>query len=290
MKKLILTVLTVLTCGAAYALPVGNPSEASLFTNGFFWDESCVDPCDPCFGWLDSFSMRVGFYGDYVFNRNLEVHRNDTDEGDIDRTSLYTNAGYIALNFCDWIDVFTSLGATSISMRTPAGVFTASNNIMMDLNFDTSFSWSIGGRATIWDCDNFSIGVEGQYFQTNTTLDNIMLYSTGNTSYFNDNNRVGYQEWQVALGASYRFENCANFAFIPYAAVSWSGGNFYLNDISFNTSSAPSVSYTLRNTQPEALWGYAIGMTATLCDMVGVTVEGRFASEKAVYVNGQMRF
>src|SRR5437660_1058012 len=126
MKKLVFSVLTILTCGAAYALPLGNPSEASLFLHGAWWDDcgaTSYDPCDPCFSWCDALSFRIGFYGDYVFNRHLEVRRG-TDEGArIDHTGLFTNAGYLAFNFMDRIDIFGTLGATSLDIRTNGSVF-----------------------------------------------------------------------------------------------------------------------------------------------------------------------
>ncbi len=58
MKKLVVTVLTLLTGGAAYALPVGNPYEASLYLNGAWWDNYYCDPCYLCFSWNESWSFK----------------------------------------------------------------------------------------------------------------------------------------------------------------------------------------------------------------------------------------
>jgi len=284
--------LTLLSCGAAYALPVGNPSEASLFGNGVCWETSCCDPCDPCFSWCDAWSVRIGFAGDYVFNRNMELRNNNDNGADIDTTEIYTNAGYIALNICDRLDIFSRLGATNLHITTDALSWGAPNSLQSELAFQTYFSWSIGARATLWECNCFSFGVEGEYFQTSPDFDYFLQYDSGAFTYFNDNNNATYKEWQVGLGASYRFEtSCPTLALVPYAAVKWAGSRLDIDSFRFDTDiSSKAETLTLNDLESNKLWGYAVGVSFTLCDMVGVTVEGRFADEKAVYVNGQFRF
>lgn len=293
MKKLVVTMLTLLTCGAAYALPIGNPSEASLFLNGVWCDSYCCDPCDPCFSWCDAWSIRIGFYGDYVFNRHLEICNHEHNCGaDIDDTEIYTSAGYLAFNICDRVDVFATLGATDIHIKTDASAWTAIISEQSEIAFETRFSWSVGARATLWECDCFAVGVEGQYFQTNPDIDYFLRYSDGSFTYFNDNNETRYSEWQVGLGIAYRFAtSCPTIAMVPYAGVKWAWSRFDLDDFTFTLGTGTGErTFTFRDLEAKKLWGYAVGMSLTLCDMIGVTVEGRWADEKAVYVNGQFRF
>ncbi len=297
MKKLSLTVLTLLTCGSAYALPVGNPSEASLYVNGIWCETSCCDPCDPCFNWLDSWSFRLGFAGEYVFNRHMEVDHHSG--GVIDTTTLYSNAGYLALNFCDRFDIFSRLGVSKLHIRTDARSWGSTISQESELGFETQFSWSIGARATLWECGCFAVGLEGEYFQTKPDVDYFLSYNSGALTYFDDVD-AKYREWQVGLGASYRFAtSCPTFAFVPYVAVVWAGSKLDLDDYQFNhriffdngTTLAPQTeSLVLRDLESNKMWGYAIGVSFTMSDMIGVTVEGRFADEKALYVNGQVRF
>ena len=291
MKKLVVTILTLLPCGAAYALPVGNPGEASLFLNGAWCDNNGCDPCDPCFSWCDAWNFRIGYYGDFVFNRHLQVDLGDDDNHgrDIDKTEIHTNAGYLALNICDRVDVFGTLGATTIRIRTDAVSWGLIGGFESDLAFRSEFSWSVGGRASLWQCDCLLIGLEGQYFQSRPEFDNFLHLDTGRIAYFNDDNGVRYSEWQVGLGAAYRFAtSCPSIAMVPYIAVKWAGSKFKLNN--FTYTDLDGTVFTFPKLEAKKLWGYAVGMSLTLCDAIGVTVEGRWGDEKAVYVNGQLRF
>lgn len=121
-----------------HALPVGNPAEPSLLIDGTVWEGMSGDPCDPCATWCDAISLRVGFYGDYVFDRvlktdvpkmfsmgkaptgnspaasnTLEERNNPAYNKHMQDAEWFTNAGYIALNIWDRFDIFCTLGATS---------------------------------------------------------------------------------------------------------------------------------------------------------------------------------
>jgi major outer membrane protein len=291
MKKLMVTMLTILTCGALQALSVGNPGEASLFTNGIYFESNdCNNCCDPCFSWCDAWSLRIGFQGNYVYNRHLEVDSDDITGREIERTSLFTNAGYLALNICDRVDFFATLGSTTIELDLDSRIITPATPtiVLSTLRFEPQFSWSVGGRATLWECNCFMIGLEGEYFRTSPRFD----YYKGNSSILvslDDNFSSTYREWQVGLGASYIIAtSCPKVAFVPYLAITWSGAKFTASDLL--VSADPTLVDRFPGLENSKLWGYAVGTSLTLCDVAGVAVEGRFGSEKALYVNGQFRF
>jgi major outer membrane protein len=309
MKKLVMTMLTILTCGASYALPVGNPSEASFFNGGLFWGgDGCnpgcntgCNPCDPCGSWCDCLNFRVGFYGDYVFNRHMRLRRRGTDDtttttsrrNQLETVQLYTNAGYLALNIYDRFDVFATLGNTYLYLEGNVTSFapflnaTPGHRVVLETNDE--FSWSVGARATLWDCGCTALGIEGQYFQTAprvkriTIQEDASLYPTATRPSL----RTRYQEWQVGLGLSQRIE-----FLVPYIAVKWSGSQLqYRNvpDLVILTDSEISI-LTLHNLRNKKHWGYAVGCSLVDSCRAALTVEGRFGDEKAVYVNGQVRF
>jgi major outer membrane protein len=291
MKKLFVTMLAILTCGAAYALPVGNPSEASLFCDGIFWcgnGGGCSDPCNPCGSWCDSFNFRAGFYGDYVFNRHLKTHGHrggNRSRHHIDHTRINTNAAYMALNLCNRFDVFATLGQSNLWLEgnsSSFGLLTATGN-RFTVETSTEFSWSVGGRATLWECGCTALGLEGQYFRTNPRVKTVILAST-DTINPSGTPRMNaqYNEWQVGLGVSHRIN-----ILVPYVAVKWSGADFQFKNFDSARDFFGANPSKYRNSNR---WGYAVGVSLVDCGKAALTVEGRFADEKALYVNGQVRF
>lgn len=153
MKKLFKSVLlsTALSCSASLqALPVGNPAEPSLLIDGILWEGVAGDPCDPCATWCDAISLRAGFYGDYVFNRNFKTdvakqisiaatpaaaaapaagstaavsRDNPALDKKMFNSELYTNAGLIVLNIWDRLDLFCTLGTTSSYIKGGSNAF-----------------------------------------------------------------------------------------------------------------------------------------------------------------------
>src|ERR1700722_6433594 len=163
MKKLCIAI-GLLFISTAYALPVGNPSEASLFHR----EEICCDPTSPC----DFFSFGVGFYGDYVFNRHMKTDQNK----DIDTTKLFTNAGYLVINFYDRVDLFSSLGASRLSLNTSLGPFNSIDpHPLFEIESGTAFSYSLGCRATLFQYKCFSLGAMGQYFATRPDIKRMYI-------------------------------------------------------------------------------------------------------------------
>ncbi len=292
MKKLQLLVLLLLTSTGLFALPIGNPSEASLYTNGAFATGAFYNPCDPSLCWIDYWSARLGFYGDYVSNRHLQVHtsQDGLQGGDaVQTTQIATNAGYLALNIWDLIDIFGTLGTSTLHIQANSSNWNDILGAGSLLTFKTYFSWSAGARLTLWQCGPFGLGAEGQFFQTNTKIGSYFESSSGEITYFVDDNEAVYRDWQAGIGAIWRFSfyDCA--ALIPYIGVKWGWAHLSMNHLSFTTTGAIGP-LTLNNLEAQKLWGYAVGMTFTLGKMIGVTAEGRFGDEKALYINGQFRF
>ena len=91
------------------ALPALNPIDASLYCDSV---QDCFEV--PCW---DCLSLRLGFLGDYVFNRNLETNSSAIKDAGIHKTSLYTNAGYFALNFFERVDFYGYLGTSHIFLQ-----------------------------------------------------------------------------------------------------------------------------------------------------------------------------
>lgn len=279
MKKLFATTLLILTCGTTYSLPTGNPSDASLLCDGLIWEGHCGDPCDPCLTWLNAFSLRAGFYGDYVFNRHLEIDRN-ADDSDIEHTKINTNAAFIAANFWDRFDIFATLGATDLFFETNAGSFGGATISRIEIETISDLSWSMGVRGTIWECGCTYFGVEAQYFRTHPNVRRVTI-SQSDTEYVDDTIAARFHEWQVGVGIAHRIN-----IFSPYIALKWSNCKVSFND----ASDFGFAGVTLFDLEAKHHWGFAVGVSLVDCEKASLTVEGRFGDEKAVHVNGQLRF
>jgi len=283
MKKFWSLFLTLLIPTSVLALPVGNPWDASLLRNGVFWEGHCAELCDPNVSWCDAWSLRVGFYGDYVFDRHLKLDTNNTPST-MHRTEIYTNAVYLAFNMWDRIDLFSTLGTTNINLSTPIGAF-GSNNDYFLLETDTDFSWSLGLRATIWECGCFGIGGEIQYFSTRPNI-NFIRDENSSPQYGHSGDIVKYREWQIGLGAAYEYyiTSCST-SFVPYFGVKWSRVRMDSGEYHFEGDD-----FDIIDLENDWDWGYAVGLTLVGCDKMSVTIEGRFVDERAVHVNTQFRF
>jgi len=282
MKKIWSLFFSLLVTASASALPVGNPWDASLLLDGVIMDGHCFEY--PSCNWCEAWSVRVGFYGDYVYDRHLRVDEKE-NHSTIHKSEVYTNAGYLALNLFDRVDLFGTVGATRISLSGPQNEFDSIFSSFFFLESMTDFSWSIGVRGTLWECGCFGLGAEAQYFYTKPRLNWALNDQTiTNPVYGDSGNHVKYQEWQIGIGAAYQYfiaTYCSSL--VPYVAVKWSQAKVDLGNFPFDDFTFPDL-------ENDRSFGYAVGVTLVGAKKMSVTIEGRFIDERAVHVNTQYRF
>jgi major outer membrane protein len=271
-----------------FALPIGNPLDASWLCTGVFLEGTCCDPCTPGLSWCEAWSGRIGFYGDYVFNRHLKVSQNEQDSS-IRRTELYTNAAYLAFNVWNRIEIFGSLGASKMRLQTPDSAFlrVAGPNYALNIDIDSHFSWSLGGRGTIWECGCFGIGVEGQYFCFKSAI-NYLDNNFTEPVYLEDAD-IRYEEYQIGFGATYQIPivGCGTFV-VPYVGVKWAHPRLDMGNYTILDSEDNLV--TLFNLKRQKDFGYAVGLTLVGSSRWSFTAEARFVDELALHINTQFRF
>lgn len=271
MKKLVLTLF--FTTKALLALPVGNPADPTTLLSGLFWNDCPQDPC------CAIFSFKFGFYGDYVFNRNLSV-RNDSisNSKNLEKTTLSTNAGYLILGIYERADLFATFGTTNLTFEGQ-NIFTTGR---FSLNADSFFSWSVGGRWTLWQCGLTSIGIESQFFAWKPAVSRVSFASSGLSIHPRGLN-LNWQEWQIAGGISHRFKHL-----IPYIAVKYTRcfAKYRINTKLFE----PFDFFSPSRFESQKRWGYAFGLSLIDVCRMSVTTEARFGDEKAFHLNGQIRF
>ncbi len=68
--------------------------------------------------------------------------------------------------------MFTTLGTTKLDMEANIGKFSTTPGLtrLAELRFKEKFSWSVGARATLWECECFGFGIEEQYAQANPKI------------------------------------------------------------------------------------------------------------------------
>lgn len=279
------SILSIFIFQACFGLPVKNPSDPFLLSKSIFWEDSFDqlyehnDIC--CFDW-SNISLRLGYYGNYIFDRKLKSC-SDVSFGYIEDTRIYTNAGLVVVNFWDLADLYCNLGATNINLQSNANIFS------IDLGFDqleilttSEFSWNIGLLTTIFEWDAISVGLNAQYFFTNPNIKKIIVGKSISTD--PDSLELEYHEWQVSLALGYRINH-----FIPYFALSYAAVNAQFNGLPFILND-DLFDITDRRLKESENWGYAIGVTLVELERIDLNIEGHFGDEKAIGLNAQIRF
>lgn len=262
------------------ALPVGNPSpDAVLYGECGVW------------------SLSLGYYGDFVFDRHLKVAAKSTPHT-IHRTEIATQAAIVEVGYCNLFSLFATAGSSKFWISDTfkqhpffspgiggdgqvAGLISAETD-------GANLSWSVGGRGTIWECGPFAFGCEGQYFYAPGHLNDIESYLVEPL----DSSKFYYHEWQLGIGVSYLVCIAERSYLIPYAAFKYSQVRMKLsgNAQFYGVSPFGFRLENLHSLKNEFDVGYALGLTLVGFDRLKVTVEGRFADELAVHVDASMRF
>ena len=285
-RNLIFSLLIFFPSGAAFALPVSNPGEARQLRDGLVWKGFWGEiPEKYTIPWCELFSFRLGFYGDYVFNRHLAAHT-DQDTPKIEQSCFFTNAALLNLNFWDRLDLFATVGATHFSLKANATAFANPfSGRRFQIESDSHFSWSLGIRSTVLEYGFTNIGLEVQYFQTRPDVRCATLASLD--SLYPTSAHSRYREWQLGIGISQRIRS-----FVPYLALKCSRAKLNFPDTSFTFTNLLNSSTNARLFDLENLntFGCAVGVSLIDAERSSLTVEGRYGDEVAFHVNGQIRF
>lgn len=272
------------------ALPVGNPADPELFCDGVVYD-SWLGECLP--SWCGFFQPRIGYYQDRVTERNLELDTTCDISSNLLNTKLVTQGGMAVVNLCRRVDLFGILGTSQYRYIANTSTFQTTSTAPvveeMIVQSNQGFSWSVGGKALVWDCGSFSVGVEGQYLHARPKISylattdaqvtadtDVIMGSCGQTT--------NYQEWQVGLGSAY-----ACGCFVPYLAVKAAGCTLDSDSPLFTVIPTTFV-LRLDDLRNAKTWGYAVG-ASVMCGCYGsLTLEARGGDEIGYYLSGQLQF
>ncbi len=86
--------------------------------------------------------------------------------------------------------MFGTLGALRLTITTAEDSWFILGDSEGRYDWETTFSWSAGARATLFTGKHITIGVKGQYFQTDPELTSYMSVFDGRYNYFNRHNVI----------------------------------------------------------------------------------------------------
>ena len=236
---------------------------------------------------LDFLSLRFGYYGDFVFNRKLKVDGRGTGfHKNISSTKLFTNAGYLVLNICDRVDLFSTLGETRLSVATNGLTWSRAANYQTYFNSKESFSWSAGARLMLLHRGPWLLGMEGQYFTSHCPIDFFSNYVDERARY--PRNHSKYLEWQLGVGLSYTICPCSAFTVVPYTGLKWDKCKYITHQFRFIDGSG--IANTIFNLKAQRYWGIPLGVTVMFNAAFSLEVETRWLDERAFTAKAQMQF
>ena len=163
-----------------YAIPQSSPITSSALTEGVWVSGHHADRCDPCTSFTTAWSVRYGFYGDYVYATKLTA----------ETLSLWTNAATIVCNLYDRFELFAVYGATQFYLKQRHSTIDAKAQPYC----------AVGYRAVIADVGCFTWNVQGAYACTHIMLDQ----------------RIQYQQLYLTTAISQRIDTWAPYVGMYY--------------------------------------------------------------------------
>lgn len=241
---------------------IGNPAQPSLQKTGIIREIP---------SW---WSFRISYFGDYVYKQNF--HDQFQIDGCSNTTShlkLWTQAGMLTFNIRDRLDLYGIVGGQRLQIDD-------------EIRTKQQLAWGFGGKIIFFHEGRFRAGCDIKYFQSDQTPG---FFQCENLAYnVTDNFQFNYNEFQAALGVSYRTKY-----FSPYANAS------YLIAKLEPTPSVVSVRLPMMNMEVDVIaksittsnrFGLALGATIIDQRKATLAIEWRSFNQNSIDLSGELRF
>ena len=170
-KGLAAALLIPVALSAAY---FGNVAQPALQTDGLVSSPS-------------RYSLRAGCFADYLYRQRFnEEFKIAGVNNPASYLQLSTEAGTVTLNFKNWCDVTAILGSSQMQLDH-------------DVFSKRQFAWGIGGTLLIYQNENFFVGLNLKYFESEQKP--LYFVSGGYAYNIVSNYTMNYFEEQAAIGA-----------------------------------------------------------------------------------------
>lgn len=241
---------------------IGNPAQPSLQAIGIFQEAPA---------W---WSFRVSYFGDYVYKQRFH------DEFQIDGCTasasdlkLWTQAGMFTFNIKNRLDLYGIVGGQRLQIDE-------------EVLTEQQFAWGIGGKIVFFHMGKFRAGCDIKYFESNQTPSFFqcehLAYNIVNDFSYN------YNEFQAALGLSYRTKY-----FSPYATVSYlisklkpSAADVLVRLPMMNVD----VDVATKSITTTNRFGLALGATIIDHRKATLAIEWRAFNQNSIDLSGEIRF
>lgn len=254
----LITLLTLTT--HVNALYVGNPSAPCYLQDGILIEKK------------PGFSIRTGYLTEYVYQASF-VDEFETTQTSRTNASLSTISGMAVLNVLDRWDIYMLVGTTKLKMEQ-----------MIEAN--RNFSWAIGTTATMYRGENFSLGADLKYFETDQKPNFFLV--NGLVRPLEGPFRLELQEIQAAIAGSYDIGY-----FVPYIGLTYLFSKISPvptlglisipeRDLILEFEANPSINHKKI--------GLVLGTSLVSNETMNLNVETRMIDQNALNISGQLRF
>lgn len=240
------------------ALYMGNPAEAEMIYEGFFSSKE------------SSFGIKVGYQGDWVFNRLLRGYSGSHRR--VDHFKMVMNQGVLILNYIDRFELYGTVG----SMRNHFWLRPGVDNIRRKFKTDTHWTAGAGARLLLgqWGCTG--LGLDGKIQYGRPRIKKVSMHGDS----FSSHAHLAYHEWQISIAVYHTFR-----LFTPYLGFKYS--NVHANANGFSKRVFNHKHVKMKNRFP---YGLALGCGVSPGKKFDVNLEIQLVDEQGLSVGGNIRF
>ena len=255
--------ILLLICPAkGFSTLVGNPAQPSLQTTGIIQEMPA---------W---WSFRISYFGDYVYKQRFhDEFQIDGCTSSASRLKLWTQAGMLTFNVKDRLDLYGIFGGQRLQIDE-------------EVLTKQQFAWGVGGKIVFYHAGRLRAGCDIKYFQSDQTP---RFFQCEDFAYNIVNDfRYNYNEFQTALGLSYRTKYCSPYANASYliAKLKPSAADVRVRLPMMNMNvdvGTKSITTTNR-------FGLALGATIIDHRKATLAIEWRTFNQNSIDVSGELRF
>ncbi|MEG0037316.1 MAG: hypothetical protein RSB82_04360 [Victivallaceae bacterium] len=299
-----------------------NPSDTLNLNRSIYVNSSLTEnPYGESTKWFETINYRLGFHGDYVFDRKMiSAASQATETGlwnpayhkDVIKFSLNTNSCHFVLNVRKHFDLFFNLGASKFNLKGTSDLFNLSgtfdnkqvfvNNGTAELETKSGCHKTVGLRYAKHICHTI-VGLSFAYNHSKPRIHRIGM-NTGSTQFNLEEFKktyLDYKEWSFGFALS---ENIGCLS--PYLGITCSKAMVDMNKKTFYpsltmpnpllgpsptaTAQLTNVSLKLNSLKNRFSFGTTVGCGLYANSLVSVNVEAALINKHSVKASGLIRF